>query len=243
MIIGGFQKFSLLEYPGELTTIVFTQGCNFRCPYCHNPQLVDPKRHSTPIPEDTFWDFLYTRRNKLTAVTITGGEPTYQADLIPFLRKIKDLGFLVKLDTNGSYPMIIKEIIMAGLSDYWAMDIKAPLSLYPLITKCDITGDTITASMDLIRESGKRYEFRTTFFNVLFNWKDINEIRELLKPGDKFYLQQCRYNYTLDNLSNGDAGDITLSNDTIVHLVNHPACQNLVEWGSKNYIEINIRSI
>ncbi|MBM4404441.1 MAG: 4Fe-4S cluster-binding domain-containing protein, partial [Candidatus Cloacimonetes bacterium] len=83
MIIGGMQKFSLLEYPGQLSAIIFTQGCNFRCPYCHNPQLVDPQRYNTPLPEAVFWDFLQTRRDKLTAVTVTGGEPTFQGDLIP----------------------------------------------------------------------------------------------------------------------------------------------------------------
>ncbi len=243
MIIGGFQKFSLLEYPGQLSAIVFTQGCNFRCPYCHNPQLVDPSRYSKPIDENEFWDFLRTRKNKLTAVTITGGEPTFQDDLIPFLREIRGMGFLIKLDTNGSNPLVINELINEGLVDCWAMDIKAPLPLYPLITRSDTSGETITRSMGLIRESGKGYEFRTTFFNVLFNWKDITQIRELLKPGDKFYLQQCRYNDTLEDLANNDGGYIKLSRDTIIHLINHPACQNLVEWGSKNAIEIFVRSI
>lgn len=134
MQIGGLQKFSLLDYPGKISAVVFTQGCNFRCPYCHNPELVDPARYQECLPEEEIFSFLETRRGKLEAVTVTGGEPTLQKSLAPFLRRIKDMGFLVKLDTNGSRPDVLEELLRQKLIDYIAMDIKAPLEKYEAVT-------------------------------------------------------------------------------------------------------------
>jgi pyruvate formate lyase activating enzyme len=134
MKIGGLQKFSLLDYPGKISAVVFTQGCNFRCPYCHNPELVDPERFQECIPEDEIFAFLETRRGKLEAVTVTGGEPTIQNGLSSFVRRIKDMGFMVKLDTNGSRPEVLEELIRHKLIDYIAMDIKAPLEKYEAVT-------------------------------------------------------------------------------------------------------------
>ncbi len=243
MLIGGFQKFSLLDYPGQMTAIVFTQGCNFRCPYCHNPQLVDPSRYQECIPYDYVMDFLHTRRGKLGAVSITGGEPTLQADLLDFLKEIKDLGFLVKLDTNGSRPDVVEQIVKSELVDYWAMDIKAPLHLYKILTRSEIDPDDIVSSMNFLRASGKEYEFRTTFFELLFNWKDIRDIRSLLQPGDHFYLQQCRYNDTLEEVRSTSRMEISLADNTYIHLMDHPACQNLIDWGKEQRIDIQIRTI
>jgi pyruvate formate lyase activating enzyme len=200
MIIGGFQKFSLLEYPSKIGAVLFTQGCNFRCPYCHNPHLVDPEKYETTISEESVLNFLSLRKGKLEAVTISGGEPTIQPDLIEFIVKIKELGFNVKVDTNGSNPNVIKEITKNNLVDYWAMDIKAPLSLYSMVCGTSIKDSTILKSMDLIRNSGKEWEFRTTYFNKVLNWNDILEIQPMLKPGDKYYLQQCNYTKTLEAL-------------------------------------------
>ncbi|MCX5829703.1 MAG: anaerobic ribonucleoside-triphosphate reductase activating protein, partial [Deltaproteobacteria bacterium] len=122
MKIGGLQKVSLIDYPGKVGAVVFTQGCNFRCPYCHNPELVNPTLFREPIPEEDILAFLKTRRGKLDAVTVTGGEPTLQEGLSSFLQQIKDLGFLVKIDTNGSLPAMIGILLEKGLVDYFAMD-------------------------------------------------------------------------------------------------------------------------
>lgn len=243
MRIGGFQKFSLLDYPKQLAAIIFTQGCNFRCPYCHNPQLVLEDRYCKSIPEEEIESFLQSRLGKLTAVSITGGEPTVQDDLLPFVRKLKNMGFRIKIDTNGSLPEVISTLIQENLVDYWAMDIKAPLPLYQVLTRTEINPDKILYSMNLIRCSGVPYEFRTTLFEALFNWRDISEIRTILKTGDTFYLQQCRYTDTLEEIRKTELMEISLSDSTYIHLFDHPACRNLIDWGKKHQIEIAIRSV
>ena len=129
MLIGGFQKFSLIDYPGKICAIVFTQGCNFRCPYCYNPELVNPQKFTPSLSEKDVFSFLKKRKGQLDAVEITGGEPTLQKDLLAFLEKIKAMGFLVKLDSNGSSPDIIQEVVQRGAVNYLAMDIKAPLNV------------------------------------------------------------------------------------------------------------------
>lgn len=202
MIIGGFQKFSLLEYPGKIGAVIFTRGCNFHCPYCHNPELVDPQRYSDLMSEESVVQFLTNRRGKLESVTISGGEPTLQPDLLDFVLRLKDMGYCIKLDTNGSKPEVVKKLVKSNAVDYWAMDIKAPLSLYSLITGCSVKDQDIIKSMDLIRQSGGEWEFRTTYFNQLLNWNDILEIQPLLKPGDRYYLQQCNYENTLEPIKN-----------------------------------------
>lgn len=238
MKIGGFQKFSLLDYPGQLAAIVFTQGCNFRCPYCHNPELVEPSRYLEPIPEEEVLAFLKGRIGKLGAVVITGGEPTLHADLPQFTAKIKELGFLVKMDSNGSHPEVIERLVSDDLVDYWAMDIKAPWHLYPILTKSDVPVDNMQKSMELIRKSGKEYEFRTTFFDTLLTWEDIGGIQAILKSGDHFYLQQCRYEKTLADLSSPNhAGSEHL------HLDELPQCQHLLTWADKHDVTVRLRTL
>ncbi len=236
MKIGGFQKFSLLDYPGQLAAIIFTQGCNFRCPYCHNPELVDPARFSTPLQTGRVLDFLRRRRGKLGAVVITGGEPTEQYDLVRFVKKLKYMGYLVKMDTNGSHPDILRGLSDQHLVDYWAMDIKAPPDLYRLISRSDVPVEDILASLEILRKSGREYEFRTTFFERLFDWRDIARIQELLKPGDRFYLQECRYDDTLENLASPAVS-------ARKHLQDNPACKSLIRWGDKHHVNIHIRSL
>ncbi|HOY84828.1 MAG: anaerobic ribonucleoside-triphosphate reductase activating protein [Candidatus Cloacimonetes bacterium] len=236
MKIGGFQKFSLLDYPGQLAAIVFTQGCNFRCPYCHNPELVDPARFEKPLATGRVLDFLRRRRGKLSAVVITGGEPTVQPDLIGFVKKLKYLGFLVKMDTNGSHPDVLQSLVEQELVDYWAMDVKAPADLYHLVSRSSVPVEDILRSMETLRGSGKEYEFRTTFFERLFDWKDIARVQELLKPGDRFYLQECRYDDTLEDLSAG-------ATNVRKHLQDNPACKTLLRWGDKHHVNIRIRSL
>ena len=239
MKIGGFQKFSLLDYPGELAAIIFTQGCNFRCSYCHNPELVDAAKSDSLYPEDQILDFLKRRIGKLNAVVIGGGEPTLQEDLEDFLAKIKAMNYLIKVDTNGSLPEVIECLVKKKLVDYWAMDLKAPESLYPVVTRSDIPFSSILKSMEIIRSSSKSYEFRTTFFDRLLHLEDLEKIRSLLQPGDKFYIQQCQYSKTLDNLSN----PATRDNTAYINMQNHPVFQSLIEWGTKNQVKIEIRTL
>lgn len=189
MRIGGFQKFSLIDYPGKICAIIFTQGCNFRCPYCHNPELVLPEKFTELIPEEQVFSFLESRRGKLEAVEFTGGEPTLQPDLIDVIQKIKKMGFLVKLDSNGSNPDILQKIADLDIVDYFAMDIKAPLEKYQEITRSDIGSEKIAQSVKIIMNSGKAYEFRTTVVKPLLVKEDFDKIGKLIQ-GAEFYVFQ-----------------------------------------------------
>ncbi len=120
----------MIEYPGKICAIVFSQGCNFRCPYCYNPELVNPDLYKECLPEDEVFSFLAKRRGKLDAVTITGGEPTIQNDLIEFIKRVRKMGYLIKVDTNGSHPEVMEKLISRKLIDYIAMDVKGPLKKY-----------------------------------------------------------------------------------------------------------------
>ena len=237
MKIGGLQKFSLLDYPGELSAIIFTQGCNFRCPYCHNPELVDPVRYSPLLDTEWVLRFLYKRHKKLSAVVITGGEPTLQEDLIPFLKLIKAMRYKIKLDTNGSHPDVLQEIGNLGLVDYWAMDIKAPIKLYKVITRADLESGIIEKSMDIIRQSGIDYEFRTTYFDLLLTSSDLASMQELLKPWDRFIIQQCRYENTLQEITREELLTPALSFNE------NPACRSLINWGTEHSVKISLRSL
>jgi pyruvate formate lyase activating enzyme len=243
MKIGGFQRFSLLDYPGQMAAIVFAQGCNFRCPYCHNPELVDPARFRKLIPNEYVLEFLSGRKGKLTAVTITGGEPTLQPGLRNFIHQVKVLGYLVKVDTNGSNPDLIKTLVEERLVDYWAMDIKAPLHLYQALTRCDTDPNLILRSIGLIRESSVEYEFRTTFWDAMFDWQDLSQIKELLRPGDRFYLQECRLDNTLDDLKSSSRKGIGLSDKHLLHLMDHPECRDLIKWGNQHQVSVHIRTL
>ena len=162
MKIAGFQKFSLIDYPGGVSGVVFTQGCNFRCPYCHNPELVDPRRFVGSIPAEDILGFLEDRRGKLDAVTITGGEPTLQGDLPVFIKEIKDMGFLVKIDTNGSMPTMLARLLAGGLVDYVAMDLKGPLERYPTLVGAAVNRRDLEESIALLGDAGLPHEYRTT---------------------------------------------------------------------------------
>ena len=198
MRIGGFQKFSLIDYPGKICAIVFTQGCNFRCPYCHNPELVKPSLFGKTIPEEEIFSFLEKRKGKLDAVEITGGEPTLQKDLVDFIRRIKEIGYLVKLDTNGSNPEILLEIINHGLVDYIAMDIKAPLEKYKEVIHSVINPEKIKRSIRTIMSSNIRYEFRTTVVKSQLSKEDIINIGKLIEGAELYILQKFISSKTLD---------------------------------------------
>ena len=200
MIIGGFQRFSLIDYPDKICAIVFTQGCNFRCPYCHNPELVEMKRsENIAFKEDEILSFLDRRRGKLNAVTITGGEPLLQLDLNAFLSAIKRLGYLVKLDTNGSFPLRLERIIQSKFVDYVAMDIKTSLNKYNHVIKRKIDTRKILDSIRLIMNSGLDYEFRTTVVKALFEKDDFYKIGQLIKNARLYVLQKFVPSKTLDD--------------------------------------------
>lgn len=189
MNIGGWQKLSLVDFPGKIATIVFTSGCVFRCGFCYNPDLVvGPFPAKTP--EDEFFAFLDKRKGKLEGVVITGGEPTMHGDLIPFMQKIKEKGFAVKLDTCGYLPDRVKAALESGFVDYVAMDIKAPLEKYSLVTNIPVETDRIKESIALIMGSGIPYEFRSTLVAGIHEPDDIVSMAQLIKGADKYYLQR-----------------------------------------------------
>ncbi len=199
MKIGGLQKLTLIDYPGKIAATVFTIGCSFFCPFCHNPELVDPlKIKKQPlIPEEDFFGFLKQRQGNLEGICITGGEPVLQQDLPEFIKKIKNLGFSVKLDTNGSNPEILKKLIREKLIDYFAMDIKGPLEKYQEITRREIDLEKIKKSVEIIKKF-PNYEFRTTILPRFHKKEDIMNIADWLKGSKKYFLQQFRPGKTLD---------------------------------------------
>ncbi len=198
MRIGDIQRFSLIDYPGKICATIFTQGCNFRCPYCHNPELVDSSLHGQPLTEEALLAFLEQRRGKLDAVNITGGEPLLQQGLIEFLQQLRGLGYLVKIDTNGSFPKQLREIISEGLLDYVAMDIKAPLERYEEIVKVPVSPDDIEESIAIIMGSGIDYEFRTTLVKNLLEGEDVDNIGRLIKGSRRYVMQKFVPSKTLD---------------------------------------------
>jgi pyruvate formate lyase activating enzyme len=198
MLIGGYQKLTLIDYPGKLATTVFTVGCSFRCPFCHNPELVDLKLIHNEKSEKEFFDFLKKRKGKLEAVCITGGEPSIQPDIIDFVKKVKRRGFLVKLDTNGSRPDVLKKLIDARLIDYIAMDIKNSLKKYAKTAGAKIDQERIKLSVELIWNSGIDHEFRTTVVPGLHEEKDFDDIANWLSGSKKYYLQVYRDMVILD---------------------------------------------
>ena len=189
MLIKGLQKLTLLDYPGKMACTVFTAGCNFRCPFCHNASLVtniDEER----ISEEEFFSFLQKRQGIIDGVCVTGGEPTLQPDLKEFLKKIKDLGYSVKLDTNGYRPDALKDVVNSGLVDYVAMDIKNSQSKYALtcgLESMDMT--KINESVEFLMSGVVDYEFRTTIVKELHKEDDIQDIVSWIKGAKKYFLQ------------------------------------------------------
>ena len=198
MLLGGLQKLTLIDYPDHLAATVFTVGCNFCCPFCHNPELVDPQKikKQPRVLEKEVFDFLATRQGMLEGICITGGEPTLQADLPEFIGKIKNLGYLVKLDTNGSNPAMLENLLNEKLVDYVAMDIKAPLEKYKKVVGPTVSLENIQRSVELTR-GAPDYEFRTTVLPSLHSKKDLLSIGRWLEGAKKFYLQQFRPTKTL----------------------------------------------
>lgn len=192
MIIGGIQKVSLIDYPGKVSCVVFLSGCNLECPYCHNPDLVKGGPAAASVEEEEVYRFLRKHRDVLDGVVISGGEPTLQKDLFYFCEKIKQLGYPIKLDTNGSRPEVVERLIHEGLVDYIAMDIKTdPFYYSPDIVRDYDPGD-IFSSIRVIMESGILYEFRTTCVRPIVGETAIERIAETIKGARLYALQRFR---------------------------------------------------
>ena len=189
MIFGGFEKCTLVDYPGKVACMVYTIGCNFRCPYCHNPELVDETVEIT-YSEEKILDFLNTRRGLLDGVVITGGEPTMHEELPEFMRCVKEKGFLVKLDTNGTNPKMLQQIIDEGLVGYIAMDMKSPLETYSQTVARPVDVEAIRESIRILLASSVEYEFRTTIVKSLLSQEDLKRIGESIRGAKRYYLQK-----------------------------------------------------
>lgn len=187
MNIAGVQKVTLLDYPGKVACEIFTQGCNFECPFCQNSSLI-PITNTGEFSEEEIFEYLNLRKNILDGVVITGGEPTVQKDLKSFIKKIKDLGLLVKLDTNGGNPKVLQELIDEDLVDYVAMDIKNIFNKYNITAGKKINLDNIKKSIEILKASKIDYEFRTTIIKEMHSLDDIISICKLVGNA-KYYLQ------------------------------------------------------
>lgn len=189
MKISGLQKLTLLDFPEKVACTVFTFGCNFRCPFCHNALLVEGTAPEA-IGEEEFFSYLSKRKGVLDGVAITGGEPTLQAGLKDFIRKIKDMGFAVKLDTNGTRPEVIKELIEEELVDYFAMDVKNSPEKYAATAGADVDMSKIKESVDLLINKAKDCEFRTTVVKGFHEKEDFEKIGALIRGAKKYFLQK-----------------------------------------------------
>jgi len=197
--IGGLNSFSLSDFPGRVAAVVFTQGCNFRCPYCHNGSLI-PMNPSTfeMISQEEIFMFLEKRRTQLSGVVVSGGEPTLQPDLSEFFRLVGSMGYKIKLDTNGSHPEVLAELLMQGLVDFIAMDIKAPFTIYDRITGVCAPKERLEKSIELIARSGIDHEFRTTVVGPLLSERDLDIIKEMVPHGSRHRFQEFRPENALD---------------------------------------------
>ncbi len=199
MRIGGLNKFNLSDFPGRKAAVVFTQGCNFRCPYCHNSSLMSVDvLDCCLIPEEQFFEFLRSRSKQLNGVVVSGGEPTIQPDLPRFLSCIKAEGFSVKLDTNGSQPQVLRELLRDKLVDFIAMDVKAPLRIYTRLIGIQAPIKQIIESIELIATSKVDHEFRTTIVKPLLSPADIAAIEKLVPAGSTHRLQSFRPKHAHD---------------------------------------------
>lgn len=190
MKISGFDKLTLLNYPDKVACTIFTSGCNLRCPFCHNSGLVT--NNYNEISFDSIYEYLKKRVGILDGVCITGGEPLIHADIKDYIKKIKDLGYLVKIDTNGCNPKLLKELIDLKLVDYIAMDIKNIYSKYDITSGVKVNIDNIKKSISIIENSGIDYEFRTTIVKEFHSTQDIKEILSYISSNSNYYIQNFK---------------------------------------------------
>ncbi len=224
-LIGGVQKTTLIDFPEKIASIVFTQGCNFRCGYCHNAELVSFRQfyfEGQEYKPSDFFDFMEKRVGKLDGVVITGGEPTLQTGLYDFIKQIKSMGFLVKLDTNGTNPDYLEQLYLDNLLDYVAMDIKAPLEKYAEIVQVVPNTEKIKKSIDLIMKSGVKSEFRTTVIKSQLSFEDFDKIGQLINGAEKYFLQKFEASKILDEKLKDEK---TYTNEEFAVI-----CQNLQKY-------------
>jgi len=189
-IIDGFDKLTLLNYPDKVACTIFTKGCNFKCPFCHNSSLISLDKENDKYKEVI--SYLNKRKGILDGVCITGGEPLIHKSTKELIKEIKSMGFLVKLDTNGSNPVMLKELIDENLIDYVAMDIKNTFDKYEMTIGCKTNIDNIKNSIDIIESSNIDYEFRTTIVKELHTFDDIKGIVNMIDKKSKYYIQNFR---------------------------------------------------
>jgi len=190
MVIGGLQKTSLIDFPGKISAVVFTAGCNFRCPYCHNPDLVNPESpQAGPLPQEVL-SFLSLRRGRLEAVVISGGEPFLQPDLMDFCREVRSLGYFIKIDTNGSRPGELKQLLDAGLADYVAMDVKTDPKHYAPELWPAAASETILESIRILKTSAPDFEFRTTCVQPFIDAGVMETIARHIEGAPRYVLQR-----------------------------------------------------
>ena len=197
--IKGLEKFAPKDFPGHISSTVFLGGCNFRCPYCHNSDLVLRSESLPTFPMDYFLSFLDSRKNWLESICITGGEPLLHEDLEILLSLIKERNLLVKIDTNGSFPSRLEELIQKKLVDYVAMDVKASLERYKEVVKSEVKTEDIVKSIEIIKNSGLEYIFRTTVVPDLVGSDDVKKVSQMLKGAKIFQIQQFVPNNTIDS--------------------------------------------
>ncbi|PIE69612.1 MAG: anaerobic ribonucleoside-triphosphate reductase activating protein [Deltaproteobacteria bacterium] len=192
MIIGGFHPLSLSDFPETPAAVLFLQGCNWQCRYCHNQELIPRKAQGPALDYATILECLRARDKILRGVVFTGGEPTLHNDLQQYMVRVKKLGLRIKLDSNGSHPRRLRSLVQSGVLDYIAMDIKAPLDKYEMITGTRVKKEDILESIDIISTSGIKHQFRTTWPTELLTQGDIEEIRSFLPARSPYVLQKCR---------------------------------------------------
>jgi pyruvate formate lyase activating enzyme len=197
MVFGGIQKSTLIDYPGKVACVLFFSGCNFHCPYCHNPELAKGMALEQ-WPEQTAYDFLEERKGFLEGVVISGGEPSLHPDLIRVCQTVRQMGYPIKLDTNGSCPNVLEELISRGLVDYVAMDIKTIPENYPQYIQKDCNTDAIISSIRLIKTSGLSHEFRTTCIRPLIDKHIVERICGMIQGADLYVLQRFRLSHVLN---------------------------------------------
>jgi pyruvate formate lyase activating enzyme len=191
MLIGGIQPFSLCDYPGKVAAVIFLQGCNMRCTFCHNQSLLP--NNGQGVSTEEVVSFLQERISLLDGVVVSGGEPTVQKDLIDFLKVLRTMPFSIKLDTNGSNPEMLREILGQKLVDFIGMDVKAPSELYPDITQNKVIPyKDISESIGIISTSGVQHYFRTTWDENVLSEEDIEKIKKVIPAGSQYLVQKCR---------------------------------------------------
>ncbi len=197
--IRGIEKVSLLDYPDKISSIIFTYGCNLRCPFCHNPELViQTSDNNLEVSEEELINYLQSRRGLIDAVVITGGEPLIYDDIGELISSIKKMGYLIKLDTNGFFPKRLFELIEKNLLNYIAMDIKCPLKEYNTFSGDPEASKKVLDSINIVMTSGLDYEFRTTYVKGLHRISDGDEITRIIPNAKKYYIQNFRSGKTID---------------------------------------------